>query len=397
MVEGDRASGPVDGREARESRLTGDGTGPDQVRVDQGAGAPGHPGADGGVPRGTRRRSVLRGFLAVSLLAAIGVALLVAWGLSPVSRTPDLLEFEVLPGWGASRVSRELEERGVIRSAQLFSAYLRLRGLDRSVGEGIYDLDRAAGAAELAATLVRGGRPRVTQVVLPEGMRGADLAQRLASATGLAGAKEYRELIQNPGELRPPYLPSGATLEGYLFPASYEIPLSEEPEETLARLLERFDRELTVEVRERLGELGMSVHEWVTLASVIQAEAGSDEEMPLIAGVFLNRLELGMALQSDPTVAYGLGKRLPELDASAGDLRQDHPWNTYTRPGLPHGPISNPGRAALRSVFAPVRVDERGVEYLYFLHGSAGGEPVLRLNTGLDGHNRDVARYLRGQ
>jgi UPF0755 protein len=418
MAEGDQASGPTDGREARESRLTGgrvgpegptgngvgpegptgDGLGPHRPTGDRGGG-PGEGTAprDGRAPRGTRRRGVLRGFLALSLLAAVGLALLVAWGLSPVSSTTDRLEFEVLPGWGASRVSQELEERDVIRNAQLFSAYLRLRGLDRSVGEGIYDLDRAAGAAELAATLVRGGRPRVAQVVLPEGIRGVDLAQRLASATGVAGAQAYRELIENPGELRPPYVLPGATLEGYLFPASYEIPLTETPEQTIARLLERFDRELTIEVRERLGELGMSVHEWVTLASVVQAEAGSDEEMPLIAGVFLNRLELGMALQSDPTVAFGLGKRLPELDASAGDIRRDHPWNTYTRPGLPRGPISNPGRAALHSLFAPVRVDERGVEYLYFLHGSAGGEPVLRLNTGLEGHNQDVARYLRGQ
>jgi UPF0755 protein len=119
--------------------------------------------------------------------------------------------------------------------------------------------------------------------------------------------------------------------------------------------------------------------------------------MPLIAGVFLNRLELGMALQSDPTVAYGLGKRLPELSASAGDLRRDHEWNTYTRPGLPSGPISNPGRAALHSLFAPVRTDDQGREYLYFLHGTSEGEPIFRLNTGLEGHNRDVFRYLRSQ
>jgi UPF0755 protein len=99
-----------------------------------------------------------------------------------------------------------------------------------------------------------------------------------------------------------------------------------------------------------LERLGLDLHAWVTLASMVQAEAGDDGEMGIIAGVFLNRLEIGMPLQSDPTVAYGLGKDLPELDFPAGDFEVDHPWNTYTRGGLPVGPIGNPGAAALAAV-----------------------------------------------
>lgn len=417
----DRGSewGPDDGEEARRNRQTNADTGaPRQPpgREDRSpgagpeAGSPAEPGdeADGNPPQARTapatagkpdrrgRTSAWRALLAVLLLTAGGLGLLVAWGLSPTSQTPELVEFEVLPGWGASRVSQELERHELVRNRRIFSAYLRLRGLDRSVGEGIYDLDRSWAAPELAATLVRGGRPRTAQVVLPEGIRARDLVERL-SAAGLADAESYMKLIEAPGALRPGYLPAGATLEGYLFPASYEIPLSDTPEQTLRRLLKRFEAELAEGVSEELDELELSVHEWVTLASMIQAEAGNDQEMPVIAGVFLNRLEMGMALQSDPTVAYGLGKRLPELDASAGDLRSDHPWNTYTRPGLPQGPISNPGRAALLSPFSAVRVDEQGREYLYFLHGTDAGMPVFRLNTGLDGHNQDVARYLRNQ
>jgi UPF0755 protein len=399
MTDSDDGFSPHDGREARRHRDaethetqagSGGGTGRTglETEPEDGARAP-----SGG--RRARAAAAFRGALAVLLVTLMALGLLVYWALSPVSESSSLVEFEVRPGWGASRVAQELEQEGLVRNSLLFSVYLRVRGLDRSIGEGLYDLDRAASAAELAAALERGGRPRVAQVLLPEGMRAGELAKRLETA-GLGQAERYSELIGKPGELRPHYLPVGATLEGYLFPASYEIPYAEEPQAVLSRMLKRFERELDEEVRAQLQRLDMSVHEWVTLASIVQAEAGNDEEMQVIAGVFLNRLDLGMALQSDPTVAYGLGKSLPELDPLAGDIRKDHPWNTYTRPGLPHGPISNPGRAALRAVLAPQRRDERGRQFLYFLHGTAGGEPVFRPNTGLEGHNRDVDLYLRG-
>jgi UPF0755 protein len=102
-----------------------------------------------------------------------------------------------------------------------------------------------------------------------------------------------------------------------------------------------------------------------------------------------------MPLQSDPTVAYGLGKELPALDFPGGDFDVDHPWNTYTRPALPAGPIGNPGAAALAAVLDPVRTDAAGRPWLYFLHGNDGGSIVFRPNLDLDGHLRDVERYLR--
>jgi len=117
--------------------------------------------------------------------------------------------------------------------------------------------------------------------------------------------------------------------------------------------------------------------------------------MAIIAGVFRNRLDRGMALQSDPTVAYGLGKALPELDVTAGDFTVDHPWNTYVHPGLPAGPIGNPGAAALAAVLAPERTSPSGRPWLYFLHGVDGDAAVFRPNVSYDDHLRDVARYLR--
>lgn len=337
------------------------------------------------------RRLWLPALLVAVLLAAGGVAA-VRWLLSPLDPGDlRLRELEVLPGWGASRVAVALEAEGLVRDARVFSLYVRLQGLDTAIGEGLYDLSPAMSIPELAAALAAGGRPRLVRVTFPEGFRMVDVAERLA-AMGLGDAETFMALFTDPGELAPEGLPEGASLEGYLFPATYDIPVRSSPEAIVAMMVTRFGLELTTEVRQALSAQGLSVHDWVTLASMVQSEAGNDEEMPIIAGVFLNRLDDGMLLQSDPTVVYGLGKRMPELDVLAGDLRQDHPWNTYTRPGLPWGPISNPGRAALRAVINPQREDAQGGRYLYFLHGRNG---EFRPNLTLEDHNRDVQRFLR--
>lgn len=306
----------------------------------------------------------------------------------------NLTEFEVEPGWGARRVAEALEAQGFIRNALVFSWFLRYKGIDRAIGEGLYDLSPDLDMADIAAILVAGGRPRSTNVVIPEGWRARDIAARLEQS-GFGSSSDLVTLLSSTTPDSPAYIPAGAPLEGYLFPAGYDIPLDSTPEAIITRMLARFNEEITPEVSARLEELGLTVNDWVTLASIVQSEAASAEEMPIIAGVFLNRLEDGNLLQSDPTVAYGLGKDLPDLSAPAGDFEQDHPWNTYLTPGLPATPINNPGSAALHSVLEPVRRNADGKEYYYFLHGYDNGEPVFRPNITLDDHNRDVQRYLR--
>jgi UPF0755 protein len=271
---------------------------------------------------------------------------------------------------------------------------LRYEQLDRSIGEGLYDLDPAMTAQQIALTLSQGGRPRTVNVIVPEGFRMKDIAQSLASV-GLADEASWLALFETPNEVRPEYLDADQPLEGFLFPATYEIPVRSTAEDIVKMFLERFSQELTPEVQTKLTELGWTVSGWVTLASMVQAEAANSSEMPIIAGVFLNRLDQGMPLQSDPTVAYGLGKNLPELDANAGDFQQDHAWNTYTRTGLPATPINNPGHDALQAVLSPQRFNEEGQAYFYFLHGTDEGQPVFRPNLTFEDHARDIELYLR--
>jgi UPF0755 protein len=322
-------------------------------------------------------------FVLLVLLAGLGGLLYVRQQLSPVSAVSAPVEFEVEPGWGATRIASELQDAGLIRNARIFGFYLRRENLDRNIGEGLYDLDPAMSTATIATTLNGGGRPRIVRVVIPEGFRMKDIAKSLASVN-LADEQTFLE-----------YLDADKPLEGYLFPASYDIPVRSTPEEIVQAFLSRFEQELTPDVQAKLDELGWTVPGWVTLASVVQAEAANAQEMPIIAGVFINRLEEGMPLQSDPTVAYGLGKDLPELDRSAGDFEADNPWNTYLVTGLPVTPINNPGGEALQAVFNPVRENENGEKYFFFLHGADNGQPVFRINTNFDDHLRDVNLYLQ--
>jgi len=347
-------------------------------------------------PTAPRRRRGL--WLTLTLLTLLALAAAatsyVMWALEAPSEVATPIEVEILRGSGAARIATELYEAGLVRDARVFLLLLRYEGIDRRIGEGLYDLHTGMDARTLAATLARGGRPRTVRVVLPEGSRLSDVATRLEAA-GIAPLEAGLARLRSSDGVSLPTEVAVETLEGYLFPAAYDVPIGEGLDAVVARMVRRFEQELDAATRAALDAVDLDVHAWVTLASMVQAEAANDAEMPIIAGVFLNRLEIGMPLQSDPTVAYGLGKDLPQLDFPAGDFAVDHPWNTYTRPGLPLGPIGNPGRAALDAVLAPERTNADGRRWFYFLHGRSPDGPVFRPNLDYDGHLRDVARYLR--
>jgi len=337
---------------------------------------------EGGSSRGIRWRWwwVLPLATVVLLAAAAGW---VAWLLAPTGASAIV---EIPPGSGAQAVGRILEDNGLVRSGRAFALYARWRGLAGKLQSGYYKLT-GAGAARLLEDLTGSGEQVLVRLVFPEGWRAVDYAARLEEA-GFDGAGFLRLVNHPPAEWTPSYV-EGPTLEGYLFPDTYDLPRGADPAVIVTVMLRRFDREVTPERVEAAKALGLSVHGWVTLASIVQAEAGSAEEMPLIAGVFLNRLEAGMPLQSDPTVAYALGKKLPELDRYAGDFEVDSPYNTYLHPGLPPGPIDNPGEAALLAVLHARRTDENGLPYFYFFH--AGGK--LYLSSTFSEHLRKLNRY----
>ncbi len=330
-------------------------------------------------------RWILRGVLGMFVL----VAAVLGYALYLMGPTGTSAEIRIPRGSGAAAVGRILEQAGLVRSGYMFALYLRFSGQDKELKPGYYRLE-GKGLRAIALAITDESRPLTVRITFPEGWRAVDMAQRL-SENNLDGPR-FLELVSQPTpELRPTEA-RGPTLEGYLFPATYDFPLDYTAEDIIRTMTRRMEQEFTPTAKARLQQVGISsLHDWVTLASIVQAEAANSSEKPVIAGVFLNRLEIGMPLQADPTVAYGLGKRLPELNRNAGDFEKDTPYNSYTRRGLPPGAIGNPGAEALRAVLNPQRTNERGQKYLYFLHAQGR----LFLNVDFQGHLRDTARYYR--
>ena len=325
-------------------------------------------------------------FIVIGLTALVLAGIGFVWQqLSPTGAPKTVIE--VKPGVGISEVARQLEEAKLVRSADVFRLAARFSGADRGIKEGYYDLDGSVGALEIARKLAQGGRPRVVKVTIPEGWRFGEIAAKLEESK-FGKQDDYLKLFADVS--LEPSANTAKNLEGFLFPATYDFRPEDTPVQITKALLKRFDQEVTPARLEKLKALKLSVFEWVTLASIVQVEAGNATEMPVIAGVFLNRLEDGMPLGSDPTVAYGLGKKLPELSRPDGDFEKDTPYNTYTRQGLPVGPISNPGAAALESILTAERTAPTGKRWLYFLHGLQG---EFRPNTDFQAHLRDTARY----
>lgn len=326
---------------------------------------------------------VLGALLLLAILAALGVAAYAYTLTRPTGGGKYTLE--VRPGDTLAVVTSRLERAGIVRSADAVRLVMRANGTAGRLKEGYYDLSGAQDALQVADTLAGDARPRVVNVTIPEGRRLKDLPPIFAKA-GFTDAAGLNAALNDAALSR--Y--ARGNLEGFLFPATYPFRPEATPKEIVEALVGRMQEEFTPANVARAKALGLGVRDWVILASLVQAEAGSASEMPSIAGVFLNRLQDGMPLGSDPTVAYGLGKDLPELDRYAGDFKKDTPYNTYTRAGLPAGPINNPGAQALMAVLSPKRTAPNGQRALYFLHGLKG---EFRLNSSYAAHLRDVDTY----
>ena len=322
------------------------------------------------------------GIVLALLLAggALGAYLLAPTGVGKVT-------LEVKPGMGVAEITTALEAQRVVRSGFVLGLVMRYTGADRRIREGFFDLSGSQDNFAVARSLAGRGRPREIRLVIPEGYRVSEIVTRLEGLK-LSNRAELETVFRATALLT--YTTGAASLEGFLFPATYPFRPETSPAQIARTLTQRFAREVTAERLKRLEALKLSVYQWVTLASIVQVEAGNLSEMPVVAGIFLNRLEIGMPLQSDPTIAYGLNKRLNQLNRRAGDFTNDTPYNSYTRKGLPPTPIGNPGAAALEAVLNSKRNAPSGKAWLYFVHGLKG---EFRPNTDFQSHLRDVETY----
>jgi UPF0755 protein len=286
---------------------------------------------------------------------------------------------------GASQrtISRLLAENGVVRSRIAFELLCRERGR-RTLQAGEYFFDRPVTSFAVYDAIVN-GRVFVKEFVIPEGFTMFDIAD-LAASEGFLSRGEFLAAALDPSPILD-IAPRAPSLEGFLFPATYEFPRHVTGKDMTAAMLKKFRQEwLTLPITGAVPH--QSIQATVTLASLVERETPRPEERPHVAGVFENRLRIGQPLQCDPTVAYALtlaGTYTGKL--GGGDLHFSSPYNTYRNRGLPPGPIANPGEAALRAALDPPPTDD-----LYFVANTEGGHFFSKT---LKEHNRNVARYRR--
>lgn len=312
-------------------------------------------------------------------------AVLILWSLAGCHTGPppdtDPVQITIPSGASFRQVVDTLETRGLVGSPLFFRIYARMKGAETQVRSGSYALIPGTAWSEILRDLTE-GRVLTRTVTIPEGFRLTQIAPRISEITGLHVDTVLEAILADSVETR--WGVPGPGLEGFLFPESYWIAQGSPLDTVLSAMVGQYKAFWTPERVATREALGMTEREIVTLASVVQAEARMESEMPVIASVYHNRLARGQLLQADPTVLYALGGSRTRLLYAAMDSVADHPYNTYTHPGLPPGPIGSPGQKALDATLNPAQTG-----FYYFMARTDGSHIFAETLTE---HNRNVAR-----
>jgi UPF0755 protein len=325
------------------------------------------------------------------VVAALGIWL--CWGLL-LPMKPSRGEVVLLrPGWSTRHIALELKSAGVIHSANAFLLYHYVVK-PRSLKAGEYQFDGFASAVQVHSRLVRGDVLTHT-VVIPEGFNMFDIANAIEAA-GLGPKEDFLKAAREETSLVHDIDPQATSLEGYLFPDTYEFTRTQSMSDVAAVMVRRFRQEARDIglIAPNGGTAGAAVpaaadvHRIVTLASIVEKETAAAEERPLVASVYQNRLSKRIALNADPSIIYAAllsGKYQGTIYQS--DLKSNSPYNTYRYAGLPPGPIANPGRDSLKAALHPASSD-----YYYFVSDNNGHHRFART---LSEHSHNVVLYRR--
>jgi UPF0755 protein len=306
----------------------------------------------------------------------------------------DAIALTVLEGESSGDIGEALSDSGVIESATQFEVLVALMGYDRLLQAGDYEFQGGTPVLE-AVYRIRRGETSERVVTVIEGWRLEQIADAVAEqgmsreefmAAADASAYELSLLSE---------LPEGASLNGYLFPATYAVSISGPASDLVLTMLQAFLDNVPLGVREGAADVGLTFHEALTLASIIEREAQVPEERPIMAQVFLSRLALGIRLEADPTVQYAVSEDPASVaefgywkaGLTTGDLRLDSPYNTYQYLGLPPGPIANPGLDSIIAVMNPAETN-----YLYFVARPDGSHAFAET---FEEHLQNVAEFTQ--
>ena len=330
-----------------------------------------------------------RALLFGAALALVGAALPLGalWYLNqPTYEYPARL-IHIPRGASTRWIGQLLERENLIHNAHVFVWTVRLKGLGHQLKAGTYQLDGIGTTAAIVQSLLKA--PIQTQpATIPEGLNRQQIAG-LLQAAGAADSARFIAATEDPHLIRQLGV-AASSLEGYLFPETYFFDLNADERAIASLMVGQFHRVFADSLRQRLKVRGLSLHQAVTLASIIEREAVAVEEQPIISGVFQRRLKLNRRLESCATVNYALGTYKKRL--TYADLQVDSPFNTYRHHGLPPGPISNPGRPALLAALYPAKT-----EYLYFVARGDGTHIFSRTNKEHERAKRRIKLAQRWQ
>lgn len=314
----------------------------------------------------------------MSIVAAGGAW---AWYFSqtaPPSTSREEKRFVITKGSSATKIAKDLEEAGLIKSALAFKVYTQLNGISGNIPPGEFSIPQNLNIEQLISHLRKG--PTELWVTIPEGLRREEIVEKVIEQLEIKDAAAFRQEFLS--------LTEGD--EGYLFPDTYLFPKEATAERVVNLLKSTFNAKFTY-----AGKGVLSREEAVILASIIERETITDEERPIVAGVLLNRMDQGWPLQADATAQYALGTArcrgkvdcdwwVPPLRAN---LEVNSPYNTYVINGLPPAPISNPGLSSLNAAANPAETD-----YMFYIHDRNG---KIHFAQTLEQHNQNVQKYLR--
>lgn len=343
----------------------------------------------------TDKRYNLRGWVVLGVVVAVIATALGAHAQScrsiAVKGDNEARTITLEEGMGVSEIAEHLKQNEIIRSTFGFQYCAWRKRAGGGLQASTYNLRPGDRVQEIIAIL-QGGEDQgdAVKVTAIEGWTLAELADEIEKK-GLSTVERFTLATQKASNYQDDYAflkstPDDATLEGYLFPDTYLYdPETVDDRVVIEKMLDNFDTKVTRELRDEIASQGRTIHDVIVLASIVEREASNSEEASKIAGVFMNRLNIDMKLQSDATVNYITGKRNPR--ASATDIKIDSPYNTYVYKGLPPGPISNPGITAIKAAIFPEEHD-----YLFFLNEQEEGKAIFAET--LDEHNANKQKYL---
>jgi UPF0755 protein len=327
----------------------------------------------------------VRSFLVLVVAMALGAGGAgYLWLNQPFDLPSPTVDLSIEPGVSAREIAQAVADAGVPVNATLLHAWFRLSGQSRQIRAGSYELDRQTTPRSLLQKLVR-GEEALRSVTLVEGWT----FRQVREALGKADQLKPESQALSPDDIMNQMGKPGVPAEGHFFPDTYTYSKGSSDLKVLQRAMRAMDKKLAAAwaLRDPKSPL-KSPEEALVLASIVEKETGSPGDRPGIAAVFSNRLQIGMRLQTDPTVIYGMGASF-DGNLRKKDLQTDTPWNTYTRVGLPPTPIAMPGKAALLAAVQPAPS-----KALYFV---AKGDGSSQFSTTLDDHNKAVNKYQRGQ